>query len=415
MSRFRVTHGMVVNVLRREEESPDPARPYRALIELIDTSHEVSRRRHRLRRDSARLVRGLRQADVVRVRRDPDSRRRLVVSGDLQWDFSLHLALSLYLVEAIGFLDPEEPDYALDVLSLIEAILEDPVAILRAQLDRLKGELVATLKAERVPYEERMRLLDEIEPPAPNADFIHQSFDYFAEKHPWVHRDAVRIKSIAREIYEGYYSFEHYVRQNRLQRMEGLLLRYLNQVYTTLQQTVPESARTEAVEDLAAFLHAMFVRVDSSLVEEWERLLHPDVPQAEAERPALEWWAADPRALVSRIRAEVHRLVRALSERDYDEALRCLRAVGERAWHAAGLERALVPYYAAYEAIEFSAKARYSEYTQIARRGPRRWKVTQTLLDPADDRSWVLEASVDLDGADPEAPLLWLDRIAGPH
>jgi superfamily II RNA helicase len=276
VSRFRVTHDAVVNVLRREEEAPDASRPYRALIELIDSSHESVQRKRRLRRDTAQLVRGLRRAGIVEVARDQGSaRRRLRVSGELQWDFSLHHALSLYLVDASGFLNPDEQDYALDLLSLVEAILEDPRALLQAQLDRIKRDLLAELKAERVPFEERIRLLDEVEPPQPNAEFIHESFAIFAETHPWVHRDDVRPKSIAREMFEGYYSFEHYVRRYGLQRMEGLLLRYLGQVCKALQQGVSDAAKTDEVHDVLAFFRLMIERTDSSLVAEWESLVAP--------------------------------------------------------------------------------------------------------------------------------------------
>ena len=413
VSRFRVSHGMVVSVLRREERSDDASRPYRALIALIDTSHGSPRRKHRLRRDAARLVRGLRQADVVEVRRDPSGRRRLAVSGDLQWDFSLHHALSLYLVDASGFLDREDPAYALDLLSLVEAILEDPRAILHAQLRRLRDELLNTLKAERVPYEERMRLLDQVELPQPNAEFIGDSFAYFAERHPWVQRDDVRLKSIAREIYEGYASFEHYVRQNRLQRVEGVLLRYLSQVYTTLVQTVPETARTDAVEDLIAFLRVMLASVDSSLLEEWESRLEPAAVAAGApQRDAHVDPAADPRVLTARIRAELHRLLRVLAARDFDEAALCTRPAPDDAWDAARFERALAPYFKEYDALEFSERARHSEFTRIERSGPRQWRVSQTLLDPADDRFWCLEGEVDLrDEPPPGSPLFRLLRI----
>ena len=273
VSRFRVTHHVVVNVLRREQEAADASRPYRSVIELVDSSHESLARKRRLRRDAAKLVRGLRRAGIVRLSRAADSpRRRLCVSDELDWDFSPHHALSLYLVEASGLLDPAEPDYARDLLSLVEAILEDPRALLYAQLDRIKRDLLAELKAQGVPFEERVRLLDEVEPPQPNSEFIHETFAYFAERHPWVHRDDVRPKSIAREIFEGPYSFGDYVRHYGLQRMEGLLLRYLGQVYGSLQQGLSPAAKTEEVHDLLAFFARMIESTDTSLLAEWESL-----------------------------------------------------------------------------------------------------------------------------------------------
>ena len=415
VSRFRVTHGAVVNVLRREETSPDPSRPYRALIELIDMSHESAVRKQWLRRDAAKLVRGLRSAGVVELAREPSSAgRRLRVPDELQWDFSLHHALSLYLVEASGYLDVNEPDYALDLVSLVEAILEDPTALLRAQLDRIKRDLLAHLKAERVPYEERVRLLDEIEPPQPNAEFIQQTFALFAEQHAWVHRDDVRPKSIAREMFEGYYSFEHYIRHYGMQRMEGLLLRYLGQVYNSLLQGTSDATKTEEVRDVLAFFRLLIERADSSLLTEWEGLVSPETADA-ADEPAADLagqLAADPRALRARIRAELHRLVAALAAADYEEAARCVRQDPEDPWDALRFRLAMAPYLEEYERIDFTPRARLAEYSQIESSGPKRWRAIQILIDPADDRIWHLQAEVDLpDELQPGAPLLQVTRI----
>ncbi len=415
VSRFRVTHDAVVNVLRREEEAADASRPYRALIELIDTSHESAQRKRRLRRDAAQLVRGLRQAGIVEVGRDRASdRRRLRVSGELQWDFALHHALSLYLVDASGFLDPDEQDYALDLLSLVEAILEDPQAILQAQLNQIKRDLLAELKAERVPFEERTRLLDEVELPQPNAEFIHESFAIFAETHPWVHRDDVRPKSIAREMFEGYYSFEHYVRRYGLQRMEGLLLRYLSQVCKALQQGVSDAAKSDEVHDVLAFFRLMIERTDSSLVAEWESLVAPGEARTDDSDPTVPEpdFRADPIALRARIRAELHRLLGALAARDYEEASACVRRDPEDPWDAARFERALSPYLDEYGEIDFTPRARLAEYTHIRAAGPDRFEASQTLLDPKDDGFWCVEVEVALSGEiEPNEPLLSLSRI----
>ena len=58
-------------------------------------------------------------------------------------------ALSLYLLETIPLLDPESPDYALDLVTLVESILENPEIILRRQLDKIKDRAVAQMKADR--------------------------------------------------------------------------------------------------------------------------------------------------------------------------------------------------------------------------------------------------------------------------
>ena len=267
-SRFEVSHGMVVAVLQ--------GNGYRWLGELIERCHEEPKRKRRLRRQAAERFRSLRQAGIVELTRERESGRCTVrVSEDLQRDFSLHETLSLYLVEALEVLDRDEPSYPLDVLSLVEAVLEDPVPILRQQVAKLKTELMAQLKAERVPYEERIEKLDEVEHPKPNAEFIYATFEIFAERHPWTSQESIRPKSVAREMVESYSRFDSYVQLYGLQRSEGLLLRYLGQVYRTLSRSVPDAAKSDEIHDILAYLRTMIERVDSSLFEEWERQLHP--------------------------------------------------------------------------------------------------------------------------------------------
>jgi hypothetical protein len=416
VSRFRVTHGMLVLLLRHGEEQADPRRSWRVVAELIATCHEDERRKRRLLRDAAQLFRGLRAADIVRIERDPATGlRRVRVAADLQWDFSLHHALSLYLVEAISYIEARDEAYALEVLSLVEAVLDDPRALLLRQLDRLKSDLMNRLKAEGVPFEERIRRLDELQPPAPSRDFIEQTFSYFAQKHPWVKRQDVKPKSIARELAEGYWDFDHYVRFYGLQRSEGLLLRYLGEVYGSLVQTVPAAAKTDAVHDVIAYFRAMLERVDSSLVAEWESLLHPELrAPAPAAAPALRVYdlAADPRELRARVRAELHRLTRALAARDWEEAVRLVYRDPDDPWTEERFARALEPFRAEYGDIVFTPRARENQWTRLEPDGPRRWRATQVLLDRDDDNLWCIEAEVDLGGErDPVGPLLRLARI----
>ena len=417
VSRFRVSHGMLLLLLRQAEADPDPRRGWRAVAELVGRSHENDARKRRILREAAQLFRGLRAADIVRVERDAATgRRRVRVADDLQWDFSLHHVLSLYVVEAISYIEARDEAFAHEVLSLVEAVIEDPRAILLRQLDRIKSELFAQLKAEGVPYEERIRRLDDVQPLAPSRAFIEQTFDFFARRHPWVRHQDVHPKSIAREMYEGYFSFDHYVRFYGLQRMEGLLLRYLSQVYGTIVQTVPEGAKTEAVHDLIAFFRALIERVDSSLVDEWESLMAPDARRAEAASapaPARVYdLARDERALRARARAELHRLVRALAERDWEEAAACVRPDPDDPWTAQRFERALAPFFSQHGELVFTQASRHAEWTRIEAAGPRHWTVTQVLLDPATENDWFIAGEIDLGlETEPVGPLLRLSRI----
>ena len=224
-----------------------------------------------------------------------------MVAEDLQWDFSLHQALSLYLVETITELEPESETYVPDLITLVESILENPEIVLRKQVDKLKGELVAQLKAEGVEYEARMEKLEEVTHPKPLSDFIYGTFNRFRGKHPWVGGEDIKPKSIGREMFEGYMSFADYVKRYSLQRSEGVLLRYLSQLYKTLDQTVPELSKTEGVWDALGFFRALVETTDSSLLEEWQGLLHPEVLVRTKERKTareilwLEELLADPK------------------------------------------------------------------------------------------------------------------------
>src|SRR5262245_62190314 len=207
-SRFAVGHGMLVNVLQRREPEAGPGQGYRDLIELMARSHESEASKRRLRRRAAALFRSLRRAGIVEVARDARSLRRgAFVREELQLDFGLHQTLSLYVVEAVAALDPEAASYPLEVLSVVEAVLESPGAILAEQVRKARRDLVARLKAEGVPYEDRLPELEAVTHPQPEAEFLAGAFRIFAETHPWVGAEDLRPKSIAREIVEGYLGF----------------------------------------------------------------------------------------------------------------------------------------------------------------------------------------------------------------
>ncbi len=410
-SRFRVTHGMVLNVLQRQRAPSDRAEGYRKLLELIDLCHESRSEKRRLRRRAASVLRTLRGAGIVDVAPHPQSRLpTLRVSGELQQDFSLHHTLSLYLVDTVPLLDRDSDTYALDVLGLVEAILDNPAAILEAQRRKARQELLARLKAERVPYEERMARLEKVTHPKPNAEFIYASFHLFAERHPWVRDENIRPKSIAREMLERYEGFHEFVRRYGIQRSEGLLLRHLSQVHNTLDQTVPEAARSEEVHEILGFLRAMLARVDSSLIEAWESRARPVAAEAgAAARPEA---GVHPRAFRARVRAEMAQLVRALARGEWEEAAACVRQDLDDAWDAARFEAALAPFLAEYGRVVFDPRALRAHRTLIKPSGPRRWDVHQVLLDTRDDNLWNVEGEVTLaEGRLPQGPLVRVRRV----
>ena len=424
ISRFRITSGMLVDLLQRDAAINDPeAGNFASVRRLIAACHDDDKGKMRHLQRAAQLCRSLYRADIIRMERDVATNYFWVtVDEDLQVDFSLFHNLSLFLVDAIEGLDQENPDHALDLLSCVESVLEDPTIILRRQVDTLKTELINRLKAEGVSYEERMNRLDEVTHPQPIADFIHAAFDHFRRDHPWVGGDAVRPKSVAREMVEAYMGFTDYVRRYGLQRSEGVLLRYLSQVYKTIDQNVPDQVKTESVLDIVAFLRAMLERIDTSLIEEWESLRHPElmlggVPDTKAAHRLLaaQELRGDPAALASRLRAELHQLVASLARRDWEEAAACVRQTSDdpsAIVQPDDFSNAMEPFFAEHGELVFDHRSRLAEHTQLSSIGDNRWSVVQVLIDPSDENLWCIEGTVDLsDDANVEGPLITVGRI----
>jgi hypothetical protein len=423
-SRFRITHGMILNLLQHDAELDDPnARNFDSLRELIRLSHEDEGSKGRHLSYAALMVRSLYRAGIIRMKRDVATEYLwAVVAEDLQWDFSLFHVLSLYLIETISSLDAASPDYALDLITLAESILEDPEVILRKQVDRIKGDLVAQLKADHVPYEERMERLEGITHPKPQSDFIYGTFNQFRGNHPWVGGEDIHPKSIGREMIEGYMSFGDYVKRYGIQRSEGVLLRYLSQLYRTLDLNIPELAKDETVLDAQGFFRTILQHTDTSLLEEWESLLHPELllqrretRKIETEKLWIEELLHDPKGFASRVRAEMHLLVRALANKDWEEAISTVRQdsdLPETVWDAERFEQTLEPFYAEYGELVFTPEARRHQWTQIRATGDHTWDVTHTLLDPAGDNLWAIIGSIDLRDPDMiDGPLVRLHRI----
>jgi hypothetical protein len=412
-SQFRVDHGTLVNVLQREPSKDLLDSGYPALIELIDRSHERPASKSRLRRRAAMLFRSLRNGEIIELVPGPDGVLTPQVAPDLQLHFSLHNTLSLFLVDAIAVLDSESPTYTLELLTLVESILENPRVILYAQIRKLKTELMTKLKAQRIPYEERIDKLDQVTHPKPDADFIYAAFRIFEQTHPWLGEEGIRLKSIAREMFEGFRSFEDYTREYALARSEGVLLRYLNQVLSALVKTVPESAKTDGVYDAITFFRTMIQQVDSSLVQAWETLVEPgastDAPTVAASPFDL---AQQPALLAARVRSELHSLVAALAREDYAKAAGCVFQDPEDPWNSARFEDALAPFFEEYERIEFTPDARNSRRTLLKSTDSRIWDVSHVLVDPEGDNFWAIEGVIDLSGQrNPDGPIVQVRRI----
>ena len=469
-SRFQVTHGMLLNVLSRNGDG------CRAMQQLIARCHETPRQKQAHIKRAWQLFRSLLDRKIVEIipqsekgaqaprlpvnapsrqpsgsemsstggqsnaimptagaplaAREARALPKLRVNIELQEDFSMDQALSLYLLDTIPLVDPQQPDYALILLTLVESILEDPDIILRKQLDRVKDEKMAEMKMEGIEYDQRMEELEKLEYPKPNQEFIYSTFNAFADRHPWVGQENIRPKSIAREMFESFRSFSDYIRDYELQRAEGVLLRHLNRVYKVLAQNVPDAAKNDQIREMELYLGSMIRQVDSSLLDEWEKMRDPNFQRAETKevRPpgaeeAAQDITRDTKAFTAAIRNRIFIFLRGLVIADYEAALASLsegrvprdpkidsavqsQGLAELAppkdadgqpWTAERLRAALEAYELEHERICLDPNARNARHTYVVPSDDKKsWRIQQMLVDPEEANDWVAEFEVDL-------------------
>jgi superfamily II RNA helicase len=425
VSRFQVSHGMLLNVLSRRGDG------CRAMQRLIRDCHDPDAARPGHRRRAWQLFRSLVSRRIVEfVPRTPEG-ARLRVNVELQDDFSMDQALSMYLLETIPLLDAGSATYALDLLTLVESILENPELILRRQLDRIKDRAVAEMKADGVEYEQRMEELEKLEYPKPLRDFVYETFNAFAERHPWVGEENIHPKSIAREMFESYKSFAEYVLEYDLEPSEGLLLRHLNSVYKVLGQTVPDASKTDEVVEIEWYFRSMVRGVDASLADEWERMRDADErPLAGTSRAGLETRPPKPaeapyditrdtRAFTAAIRTRIFGMLKAWSRGDGQAALAAVDApphadeADAAPWTAERVRAALGAYLLEHQALRLDPEGRNIRHTHVsASPGQPTLRVQQMLVDPEMLNDWVAEFDVDVAASRArQRPVLWLRRL----
>ena len=391
-SSFAVSHAMLLNVISR------PGDAFGAMRHLLTDNDEdpAARRRHISR--AIAIYRALLAGGVVERLDEPDADGRSVrLTVDLQFDFALNQPLSPLALAAIELLDRDSPGYPLDVLSVIESTLDDPRQVLAAQLSMARGQAVQQMKADGIEYEERMELLTEVTYPRPLEELLQAAYDIYRQGHPWVADHELAPKSVARDMYERAMTFVQYVGHYGLMRAEGLVLRYLADAYKALKQTVPEDARTEELADLIEWLGELVRQVDSSLIDEWERLRNPSAAEATAQAselpPAV---TGNLRAFRVLVRNALFRRVELAALRRYDELGELDAADG---WDADAWAEAIEPYFDTHDEIGTGPDARGPGLLIIGQQ-PGQWAVRQIFDDPAGDHDWGFSALVDLAASD---------------
>ncbi|WP_255649878.1 DEAD/DEAH box helicase [Nocardia australiensis] len=390
VSRFAVTNSMLLNVIAR------PGNCFDAMRHLLEDNHEPrpAQRRHILR--AVRLYRALRDAGVVQQLPEPDAQgRRARLTVDLQRDFALDQPLSPFALAAFELLDKESSTYTLDVISLIESTLEDPRQLLMAQQHKARGAAIAEMKADGIEYDERMELLEEVTWPKPLAELIDPAFETYRAGHPWMSEFAPAPKSVVRDMIERSMTFAELISHYELARSEGVVLRYLADAYRALRRTVPESARTDDLDDMTEWLGELVRQVDSSLLDEWEQLTNPG---AETDADQVAFGAESVRPISANERAFRVMVRNAMFRRVELAALKRWHTLAEMG-NGPDWDVELAPYFDEYERIGTGPDARGPQLFQVQQR-PGFWHVRQVLDDPAGDHGWALAAVVDLAESD---------------
>ncbi|OFT32430.1 DEAD/DEAH box helicase [Corynebacterium sp. HMSC08C04] len=399
-SQFRVSNSMLLNVLARHGNG------YEHMKHLLRTNHDTRSKQNQDILTAIELFRGLLNSGVVQK-----STKGLDIYGrpyhlvrELPRDFALNQPLGPFALAALTLLDPESETYTLDVISVFEAILDDPRQVLVAQQKQRRGEEIAALKADGVDYTERMAIVEDITWPKPLEELLEQAYDTFAETNAWVKEFELRPKSVVRDMLENAMTFSDLVATYGLARSEGVILRYLTDAWRTLKQSIPEEYMSEELADVVVWLGELIRQVDSSLVDEWAQMAGEDSPisQKDLERE-LAFGVEDPSALTSNRRAfsimvrnYFFRLVQLFALEKEDRLAELLDYLDEVPDFGAVLD----DYFDEYDDIDSGPAARGPEFFRVSGQDTRLWEVRQVIKDPEGDHGYQFVGRVDLDASD---------------
>ena len=460
-SHFEMTHATVLNVLGGAADAGrDPAEH---LVDLALHNDDQPLPANPHIRHLADIYTSLLQAGVVEhlssARAQELGVSRLQLVADLPDDFALNQPLSPFALAAFELLDPDSPSFALDVISIVEAVLEDPRPLLYAQENQAKAAAVASMKAQGMEYDERMAALEEISWPKPLEELLSPAFSVYARSNPWVGDLELSPKSVIREMIENAMTFTELISRYDVGRSEGVILRYLSDAYRMMRQVIPEEIMTEELEAMISWLADLIRSVDSSLLDEWEAMMNgEELTEAEgvsstvgaerafgADESGVVAFTANRHAFRNAVRRALFNFVELMSRDDVDGLERASAQAADSdglfaeaaPWTGDDWDHALERYWAEHDWIDinqgarsqalcaleeqisgedilalmsFSARDNANQRSRIealARAVDEApagsvWLATQTITDPEGNMDWRIAALVDLAASDKE-------------
>lgn len=414
--RLRITHSMVLSMVERGGDARERVR------ELIAASLQTPEEKLKLEARADEIFATLIDTGVV-VRSEcaPTDGNETIgdkpaieysLTVDLPDDFALDQPLSPFLLAALELLDPESETYTLDLISMVEATLEDPKQVLRAQERAERDRAMAAMKAEGIDYEERLERIADVTYPKPLEDLLDAAFAHYCAEVPWANDYALSPKSVLRDMLETASDFKDYIQRYKIARSEGILLRYLAEAFRSLDRTVPVSKRNEQLDEIISWLGFMVRSVDSSLVDEWAAA--GDAAAFDMAPPsAADSVVADRRGVQLLVRNALFRRVKLAARNKADELgeLDGAWGMGVARWR-----RALDAFFEAHDELLVDADARSTAFFTIDETGEQAdhvWHVHQVFHDSDGDHDFGIMADVDLDATQEESEAVFINYRAG--
>ena len=404
---LQITHSMVLGEVEQGGDA------WRRTYQLIKDSMQSDEQKARLEKRADEVFATLLSAGVVEKTQGEDGGDEYRLTVELPDDFALDQPLSPFMLAALELLDPESETYALDVVSLAEATLEDPWQVLRAQERACRDAAMASMKADGIDYDERIERLQEVTYPKPLEDLLWPAFHTYCESVPWANDYRLSPKSVLRDMLETASDFKGYIARYGISRSEGTLLRYLSDAYRVLDRTLPPDKRNDELDQIVEWLGFVVRTTDSSLLDEWAGLDSDDAGMDAAPPQDADVVVKDRKAVTLLVRNALFTRVRLFAA----EKARELGELDEEwGWREPRWRQAMERFFDEHEEVLLDGDARSNRYLTIDEADERSehvWHVRQMFHDADEDDDFGIAGDVDLDATQDTGEVVFKELNVG--